>query len=392
VSAFVDGERGRFGVEPICQALDVSASAYYQRRSGRRSARAVEDERLLDRIRELHAANYYAYGYRKMWKALRRAGEQMPRCQVQRLMRANGIQGAKRRGKPWRTTKPDPLARRRPDLVQRDFSASRPNQLWVADLTYLRCWEGVVYFAFVIDVFSRMVVGWQLAAHMRTDLVLDALKMALGLRGPGADVELVHHSDRGSQYTSIDYTQTLDDHRVLASVGSVGDALDNALAESFVDSFKTELITDRVWRTRPQLELATVEYVGWFNHDRLHESLGDIPPVEYEQRWRALTAASGANPDGQSVAPLPARAAEALTARRLLAIGAETGRNGADQRPPAAVALGVDAFSGPENGRLNDGPAALSLRSPSGLAPRDGGGKQEPKGGTTLTTTSTETN
>ena len=199
MSAFVDGERGRFGVEPICQALDVSASAYYQRRSGRRSARAVEDERLLDRIRELHAANYYAYGYRKMWKALRRAGEQMPRCQVQRLMRANGIQGAKRRGKPWRTTKPDPLARRRPDLVQRDFSASRPNQLWVADLTYLRCWEGVVYFAFVIDVFSRMVVGWQLAAHMRTDLVLDALKMALGLRGPGADVELVHHSDRGSQ-------------------------------------------------------------------------------------------------------------------------------------------------------------------------------------------------
>jgi transposase InsO family protein len=199
VSAFVDGERGRFGVEPICQALDVSASAYYQRRSGRRSARAVEDERLLDRIRELHAANYYAYGYRKMWKALRRAGEQMPRCQVQRLMRANGIQGAKRRGKPWRTTKPDPLARRRPDLVQRDFSASRPNQLWVADLTYLRCWEGVVYFAFVIDVFSRMVVGWQLAAHMRTDLVLDALKMALGLRGPGADVELVHHSDRGSR-------------------------------------------------------------------------------------------------------------------------------------------------------------------------------------------------
>jgi putative transposase len=283
VSAFVDCERGRFGVEPICRALDVSASAYYQRASGRRSARKVEDERLLGRIRELHAANYHAYGYRRMWKTLRRAGEQAPRCRVQRLMRANGIVGAKRRGKPWRTTTPDLQARRRPDLVQRDFSSSGPNRLWVADLSYLRCWEGVVYFAFVIDAYSRMIVGWQLAAHMRTDLVLDALKMALGLRGPGADVELVHHSDRGSQYTSIDYGQTLDDHGVLASVGSVGDAYDNALAESFVDSFKTELIADRVWRTRTQLELATVEYLGWFNNARLHESLGDIPPVEYEQ-------------------------------------------------------------------------------------------------------------
>jgi len=200
VSAFVDGGRERFGVEPICQALDVSASAYYyERASGPRSARAVEEERLLERIRELHAANYYAYGYRRMWKALRRAGEPVPRCRVQRLMRANGIVGAKRRGKPWRTTKADPQALRRPDLVQRDFSASRPNELWVADLSYLRCWQGLVYFAFVIDAYSRMIVGWQLATHMRTDLVLDALKMALGLRGPGADVELVHHSDRGAQ-------------------------------------------------------------------------------------------------------------------------------------------------------------------------------------------------
>src|SRR6058998_1245000 len=198
-------------------------------------------------------------------------------------MRASGIVGAKRRGKPWRTTKADLQALRRPDLVRRDFTASRPNQLWVADLSYLRCWEGLVFFAFVIDAFSRMVVGWQLAAHMRTDLVLDALRMALGMRGPGADVELVHHSDRGSQYTSIDYTQTLDDYGVLASVGSDGDAYDNALAESFVDSFKTELITDRVWRSRSQLELAVVEYIGWYNGARLHESLGDIPPAEYEQ-------------------------------------------------------------------------------------------------------------
>jgi putative transposase len=300
VSAFVDGERERFGVEPVCQALDVSVSAYYERASGRRSARAVEDERLLARIRELHAGNYYAYGYRRMWKALRRAGEHVPRCRVQRLMRANRIVGAKRRGKPWRTTKADPQALRRPDLVQRDFSASRSNELWVADLSYLRCWQGLVYFAFVIDAYSRMIVGWQLATHMRTDLVLDALKMALGLRGPGADVELVHHSDRGSQYTSDDYTQTLDDHGVLASVGSVGDAYDNALAESFVDSFKTELIADRVWRTRSQLELAVVEYVGWFNNARLHESLGDIPPAEYEQTYldRRAVAASLRSPYG----------------------------------------------------------------------------------------------
>jgi len=284
VSRYVDEHRGRFGVEPICRTLDVSASAYYERAGGRRSERAIEDERLLERIQELHASNYHAYGYRRMWKTLRRAGEQVSRCRVQRLMRSAGIQGAKRRGKPWRTTRSDPQAGRRPDLVQRDFTASRPNELWVADLSYLRCWEGLVFFAFVIDAFSRKIVGWQLATHMRTDLVLDALKMALAQRGGGADVELIHHSDRGSQYTSIDYGQTLDDHGVLASVGSVGDAYDNALAESFVDSFKTELIADRVWRSRPQLELAVVEYLGWFNNARLHESLGDVPPVEFEQQ------------------------------------------------------------------------------------------------------------
>ena len=260
----------------------MSASAYYQRATGRRSERAVEDERLLGRIREIHQANYYAYGSRRMWRALTRAGEQVGRGRVERLMRANGICGAKRRGKPWRTTRPDPLARRRPDLVDRDFTAAAPNRLWVADITYLRCWEGVVFFAFILDAHSRRIVGWQLASHMRTTLVLDALRMALHQRGGGADVELVHHSDRGSQYTSIDYTQTLADHGVLASVGSVGDAYDNALAESFVDSFKTELIADRVWRTRSQLELAVVEYLGWFNTDRLHQALGDLPPAEFE--------------------------------------------------------------------------------------------------------------
>jgi putative transposase len=284
VSVFVDEQRERFGVEPICRTLGVSASAYYQRATGKRSTRRVEDERLLERIREIHAANYYAYGSWRMWKALLRAGEQVGRGRVERLMRSNGIQGAKRRGKPWRTTYPNADAYRPADLVERDFTASRPDELWFADFTYLRCWEGVVYFAFVIDAHSRAIVGWQFAAHMRTDLVLDALRMALTLRGPGADVALVHHSDAGSQYTSNDYSQTLDDHGVQASIGTVGDAYDNAAAESFVDSFKTELIRDRVWRSRSQLELAVVEYVAWFNNERLHTSLGGIPPAEYERQ------------------------------------------------------------------------------------------------------------
>jgi putative transposase len=288
MSRYIEEHRGRFGVEPICRVLEVSASAYYERAKGERSARSLEDERVLALIRVTHKRNWEAYGYRRMWKALGRAGEKIPRCQVQRLMAAHGITGAKRRGRPWRTTTPDLAASRRADLVQRDFTAQRPNQLWVADLSYLRSWEGLSFLAFVMDAFSRMVVGWQLAAHMRTTLVLDALRMALGVRAPGADVALVHHSDRGSQYTSIDYAQTLDDHCVLASVGSVGDAYDNAMAESFIDSFKTELIADRTWKTRGQLELATASYIGWFNNERLHESLGDIPPVEFE----ALHAAS----------------------------------------------------------------------------------------------------
>jgi transposase InsO family protein len=283
VSAFIDDRRAAgFAVELTCRTLGVSQSAYYARRSGERFARAVEDDRLVERVRELHKANYEAYGYRRMWKTLLRAGESAGRDHVKRLMRDNEIQGAKRRGKPWRTTTPDPAASRPPDLVQRDFSATRPDALWVSDFTYLRCWEGVVFFSFVIDAFSRRIVGWQFASHMRTDLVLDALRMALARRAAGADVALVHHSDAGSQYTSHDFAQVLNDHDVLASIGSVGDAYDNAMAESFVDSFKTELIADRVWRTRTQLELAIVEYVGWFNDVRLHESLGDLPPTEFE--------------------------------------------------------------------------------------------------------------
>jgi putative transposase len=289
VSGFIDEYRARFGVEPICETLGVSASAYYQRVTGQRSDRAVEDERLLGVITELHAANYYAYGSRRMWKALLRSGERVGRSRVERLMRQNALQGAKRRGKPWRTTRADPTALRSPDRVKRDFKASGPDEMWFADFTYLRCWEGLVFFSFVIDAYSRRIVGWQFASHMRTDLVLDALRMALHQRRSGADVALVHHSDAGSQYTSIDYTQTLDDAGVLGSIGTVGDAYDNAVAESFVDSFKTELIADRAWTSRSQLELAVVEYVAWFNNERIHESLDDRPPREVEELYAVKT-------------------------------------------------------------------------------------------------------
>lgn len=306
MSAYVDTHRDRFGVEPICSTLGVSASSYYQRKTGERSPRVVEDERLLAVICQAHEDNYFAYGYRRMWKTLVRAGELAPRCQVQRLMADNGLQGAKRRGKPWRTTTPDPQAQRASDLVGRDFTATAPNRLWVADFTYLRCWEGPAFFSFVIDVYSRMIVGWQLASNMRTTLVSDALRMALGTRAHGADVQLVAHSDAGSQYTSEGYTQTLNDNLVLASVGTVGDCYDNAMAESFVDTYKTELISDRVWRSRSELEHATVGWVAWFNNIRLHSALGDIPPAEHEAIWRAARADPNASSPTEALLTLNA--------------------------------------------------------------------------------------
>ena len=199
MSGFIDEHREAFGVEFICRTLGVSASAYYHRASGARSARRVEDERLTGVIGQTHKDNYEAYGYRRMWKALVRAGEAVGREQVARLMSHAGIRGAKRRGKPWRTTISDPTALRPRDLVERDFTAPGPDRLWVADFTHLRSWQGKLYFAFVLDVFARRLVGWQLARHMRASLVTDALRMALAARGPGADVELIHHSDAGSQ-------------------------------------------------------------------------------------------------------------------------------------------------------------------------------------------------
>ena len=342
MTRFIDTYRDRFGVEPVCRALGVSASAYYHRKTGQRSARSVEDERLLELILQAHKDNFYAYGYRKMWKTLRRAGETAPRCQIQRLMAANGICGAKRRGKPWRTTIPDPRASKRPDLVNRDFTAVSPDRLWIGDFTYLRCWEGRLFFSFVIDVFSRRIVGWQLASHMRTDLVLDALRMALGTRQPGADFTLITHSDAGSQYTSYDYAQVIDDHRVLASVGSVGDAFDNAMAESFVDSFKTELIKDRVWQTRSQLELAVLEYVDWFNNRRLHESLGDIPPIEFEQLHNTRT---GAFPGDEPVTALSPNGSQPLRTRRFTTGPAE---NHLDEPDPAKTAPSLVVDDSPQ--------------------------------------------
>jgi putative transposase len=288
VSAFIDQHRDRFGVEPICRTVGVSESAYYRRRSGPASRRSVEDKRLVALICGIHARNWYAYGARRVWLALRRDGHQVGRDRVRRLMREHGIEGAKRRGRPIRTTIPAPEAAARPaDLVERRFAASRPDALWVADFTYLRSWQGVSYFAFVLDAYSRRIVGWQIASHMRASLVVDAVRMALSRRQAGADLELVHHSDAGSQYRSHDFQQVLDDHRVLASIGSVGDAFDNAMAESFVDTIKTELVADRVFKTHRSLELAIVEWVAWYNDRRLHERIGDRPPAEHEALYYA---------------------------------------------------------------------------------------------------------
>lgn len=231
MTAFIDEHRGRFGVEPICRVLDVSASAYYHRATGARSARVVEDERLLELVETTHAANYFAYGYRKMHLALLRAGETAGRDRIRRLMATHGIQGAKRRGKPWRTTIGDPSADRSPDLVNRNFTATGPNELWVADFTYLRCWEGVVFFSFVIDAYSRRIVGWQFASHMRTDLVLDALRMALTRRPAGADLQLVHHSDAGSQGGFDRSSQRLDVRSCDGTAGWVDDGVDGSIGD-----------------------------------------------------------------------------------------------------------------------------------------------------------------
>ena len=226
-------------------------------------------------------ANYSVYGVHKMWKALQRAGEDIGRDQVARIMRGLGITGARRGGKVF-TTRPDDKASRPPDLVDRKFVADAPNRLWVIDLTYVPTWSGMGYVCFIVDVFSRTIVGWRVAANMRTDMVLDALEMARFHRGTRLD-GLICHTDAGSQFTSIRWSESLDDIGARPSIGTVADSYDNALAETVNGMFKTELIRRQApWRTVEDVELATLGWVDWFNNRRLHSALGDVPPVEFE--------------------------------------------------------------------------------------------------------------
>jgi len=284
VNAYIDAHRQEFGVEPICRVLQIAPSGYYAAKRRAPSARAERDELLKAEIVRVFEANYRCYGARKVWRQLHREGIVVARCTVERLMRTLGLSGLIR-GKTKRTTIADAEAARPADLVERDFRAPAPNRLWVADLTYVRTWAGFVYAAFIIDVYSRQVVGWQIATHLRTDLALDALEMAIWRRGrEQADLsQLVHHSDRGVQYLSIRYTERLADAGAVASVGSKGDSYDNALAESFNGLYKAELIRRYgPWRSIDDVELATLEYLDWFNHRRLHTACEDLPPAEYE--------------------------------------------------------------------------------------------------------------
>jgi putative transposase len=277
----IDAFRDRFGVEPICRVLKVPTSTYYAAKSRPLSARRRRDAQLKVEIRRVFDDNFGVYGARKVWRQLRREGIEVARCTVERLMGELGLQGVVR-GKPKRTTVGDPQAERPADLVGRDFTAQRPNRLWVADLTYVRTWSGFCYAALVIDAYSRMIVGWQLATHLRTDLALDALEMAIWRRQTQL-AGLVHHSDRGGQYLSIRYTERLADAGAACSVGSRGDSFDNALAESTIGLYKTELIRRRgPWRGLDDLELATLEWVDWYNHRRLHSACGNRSPAEYE--------------------------------------------------------------------------------------------------------------
>ena len=286
MTAFIDQKRGQFGVEPICRVVQVAPSSYYAAKTRPPSARAVSDEQLMAQIRRVHEGNRGVYGARKVWRQLHRDGIEVARCTVERLMRQQGLAGAVR-GTPKRTTVADTEASRPADLLHRDFTAPAPNLRWVADITYLRTRSGFVYAAFVIDVFSRMVIGWQVANHLRADLALAALEMAIWRRQsvdglPG----LVHHSDRGGQYLAIRYTRRLADAGAVASVGSTGDSYDDALAESFHGLFKTELIgRDGPWTGVADVELATLDYLDWFNNHRLHSACGDRPPAEFEAAY-----------------------------------------------------------------------------------------------------------
>ena len=286
----IDGRE--FGVEPICRVLtehgcQVAASTYWAAMKRPACARVVRDAELLVQIRRVHDENYGVYGARKVWRQLNREGLVVARCTVERLMAAEGLQGAVR-GASRRTTRADPRAARPEDLVERRFAAARPNQLWVVDFTYVATWSGFVYVAFCVDVFARMITGWRASRSMSTGLVLDALEMGIWQRQrAGHSVHgLVHHSDAGSQYTSIAYTERLSEAGAIPSIGSVGDSYDNAMAESIIGLYKTEVTRRRgPWRGLDDVEIATLEWVDWFNNRRLLEPIGDIPPAEAEATY-----------------------------------------------------------------------------------------------------------
>ncbi|MFF0018936.1 IS3 family transposase [Streptomyces sp. NPDC005374] len=299
--AFIDEHRDRFGgVEPICRTLtehgcQIAPSTYYaaKKRQLAPSARSVRDTELKEEIKEVYETNYRVYGARKVWRQLNRQGHSVARCTVERLMRELGITGAVR-GKKVITTMPDPAAARAPDRLDREFVAPAPNRTWVADFTHVAAWAGVVYVAFVVDTFSRRIVGWSASMSKQTQLVLDALDMGLWQRDrdgrPPEPGELIHHSDAGSQYTSFRLAEHLDVAGIAASIGSVGDAYDNALMESTIGLFKTEVIKpQRPWKTLSHVELATAEWVDWYNHRRLHGEIGHIPPAEYEANYYRAT-------------------------------------------------------------------------------------------------------
>jgi putative transposase len=279
--SFIQTHRDRWGVEPICRVLQVAPATYYAARSRPPSIRALRDAELKVEIHRVWTDNFEVYGARKVWRQLGREGVAVGRDRVARLMGELGICGVVR-GKPRRTTIPAETADRPADLVERNFTAPAPNRLWVADLTYVATWAGFAYVAFIIDAFSRMIVGWRVATTLRAELALDALEMAVWARQGGLD-GLVHHSDRGVQYLAIRYTERLAEEGAVASVGSCGDSYDNALAEAVNGLYKAELIGRRgPWRGAEQVELATLAWVQWWNERRLHSAIGDIPPAEYE--------------------------------------------------------------------------------------------------------------
>ena len=278
---YIDEDRTRFGVEPICEALQVAPSTYYAAKARPPCRRRIADEVLKVEIRRVYDANYAVYGARKVWRQLRREGIAAARCTVERLMRHMGLAG-RVRGRHRRTTISADTSSRPSDLVERSFAATRPNALWVADLTHVATWSGFAYAAFVVDVFSRRIVGWRVATTLRASLALDALEMAIWSRSEPLD-GLVHHSDRGVQYLSIVYTERLAAEGGVTSVGSKGDSYDNALAESVIGLYKSELIYNRgPWRSVDDVELATLGWVHWWNTARLHSAIGDVPPIEYE--------------------------------------------------------------------------------------------------------------